>query len=364
MALGQKHPSLYFPSGLNGNELQPFPIDVWLAASVLQKAVRRGDEEVAQRAALTLYRWRGNSTWRRLAVIACEDVGIASTEAVSRTIGWAFDPDFGARRRELDALLGAVSELAATPKDRSADLLASTVHHHPCFEQTRNEIGGMPLSRRIDIAADASADFHRRAVAAWYASGVEWGYESRVGKGDLLALLSAYQSLGVPHSWLQAVQLAAKRTREPLTVMLPLLWLQLPRTGGEIIRCALPATRRVSGLPSYGLDKHSRAGKAALRSFATENSEVRQTVERWVPKRNARAAVEWGAFYADAVSLAKRLSWPRGHEIERLGIEADLLNAGIPQEGIKAIRDVIADNLDHLNDIRERMLIAHLGGVQ
>jgi len=56
--------------------------------------------------------------------------------------------------------------------------------------------------------------------------------------------------------------------------------------------------------------------------------------------------------------------WGRGEEIERIGIEVDLLNAGVPLEGIGAIRDVIAANLVHLNAIRERLLVAHLEGAQ
>ena len=60
---------------------------------------------------------------------------------------------------------------------------------------------------------------------AWYASGLEWGAEKRVGKGDLPALLDAFRSLGVPDSLVGATGVAARRTREPIVVMVPLIWL-------------------------------------------------------------------------------------------------------------------------------------------
>lgn len=203
-------------------DIKPFRIDVWLAASLLQKAIRRGDRQVAERAALTLYNWRGSATWRRLIVIACEDIGIASVDAVTRAVEAACDPELRRRLGDFGVLLNLVRDLAASPKDRSADLLASIVHHHPSLDEARAEIGAKSVSERIKLATTPSADFYCRAVAAWHGSGMEWGLERRVGRGDISALLSAYEDLGVPRDWLQAVLMAARRTREPLTVMLPI----------------------------------------------------------------------------------------------------------------------------------------------
>ena len=63
-------------------DLLPLPIDPWLASSLLQKAIRRGEADVAARAALTLFRLRRAAIWRRFMVIAFEDVGAASIDAL------------------------------------------------------------------------------------------------------------------------------------------------------------------------------------------------------------------------------------------------------------------------------------------
>ena len=75
------------------HDLLPLPIDPWLASSLLQKSIRRGDADMAVRAALTLFRMRPGGIWRRFMVIAFEDVGAASIDAVVKAVAPAPIPD-------------------------------------------------------------------------------------------------------------------------------------------------------------------------------------------------------------------------------------------------------------------------------
>jgi hypothetical protein len=50
----------------------PIAVDPWVVSSLLQKSIRRGETEIAQRAALTLFKLKGSAIWRRLMVIAFE----------------------------------------------------------------------------------------------------------------------------------------------------------------------------------------------------------------------------------------------------------------------------------------------------
>src|SRR5271170_5224974 len=54
----------------------------WVAMSLMQKAIRRGREDLALRAAATLLRDAPEKLWRRIGCIAYEDIGVASLEAV------------------------------------------------------------------------------------------------------------------------------------------------------------------------------------------------------------------------------------------------------------------------------------------
>ena len=67
-----------------GTPPTPRPMDAspWLAMRALQKAVRRGHEDLALSAAATLLRDAPDKLWRRTGCIAYEDVGVACLEAV------------------------------------------------------------------------------------------------------------------------------------------------------------------------------------------------------------------------------------------------------------------------------------------
>jgi replication-associated recombination protein RarA len=57
--------------------------DRWVISSLLQKSIRRGETQIAQDAAFTLVKLNGAAIWRRLIVIAFEDVGIANVDAIT-----------------------------------------------------------------------------------------------------------------------------------------------------------------------------------------------------------------------------------------------------------------------------------------
>ena len=73
---------------ISETEAHPFPdalnADRYLAMSALQKAIRRGNEPVALRAALSLLRGNARGFWRRLGIIAFEDVGVGSERLISQ----------------------------------------------------------------------------------------------------------------------------------------------------------------------------------------------------------------------------------------------------------------------------------------
>jgi hypothetical protein len=339
---------------------KPIAADPWVPSSLLQKAIRRGEADLAERAAITLYRLRGKGIWRRFLVIAFEDVGIASRDVIVETTEACTDPSW---REELGgdepALRHVARLLALKPKDRSPDHLVCVAHSHPAFERVRDQVGSMSIVQRLDLVADASHPLPARAVATWYASGVEWGDERRIGRGDLDALVRVFIQLGVPNDVIAATRIAAKRTREPIVVMAPLLWLAASAAGdGRTIECPIPDAPLIGEIPSYALDKHTAIGKAAIHRLARENAAVREVLATYVPEYRANETACMAAFYADAAPVALRFDWNGSVQLERLGIETDMLGVGVPFEGITAVLTVVCENLDHLNAIRAEMFSA------
>lgn len=69
----------------NPPTFRPMNASPWVAMSAMQKAIRRGHEDLALSAAATLLRGAPDKLWRRIGCIAYEDIGVASLEAVGLT---------------------------------------------------------------------------------------------------------------------------------------------------------------------------------------------------------------------------------------------------------------------------------------
>ena len=99
--------------------------------------------------------------------------------------------------------------------------------------------------------------------------------------------------------WRAATGFAAQKTREPITLMVPLVWLAATRHGRPTItESEVPVAKIVDGVPMYALDKHTRLGREAIRRFASENDEVRETLARYVPAARRNDAAYMAAFWA------------------------------------------------------------------
>src|SRR5262245_21978630 len=119
-------------------DIEPLIADQWVTTSLLQKSIRRGEVETAQRAAYTLFAQKGSATWRRFMVIAFEDVGAASPDAAALTVTASTDPSW--RRKnggDLHIAVHLARLLAESPKSRSAEHLITSAEHHPSLAKVR-----------------------------------------------------------------------------------------------------------------------------------------------------------------------------------------------------------------------------------
>ncbi len=335
------------------------PRDPWLAASTMQKAIRRGEADLAADAAVTYFRLRGKMVWRRLIIIAFEDVGLADPNVVASTVPVACDAAGRTDGDDLSPLVAQMARrLAARPMDRSADYLISAIKYHPEWEAHRATVARLTIANRIRTAVDASAPLPLRATATWLASGVNGGGPKLVEAGDLEGLMEAFVDAGAPEKLALAVKAAVALTKEPITLFLPLLALASQGTSATVREALTPPSPSVAGVPVWALDMHTAIGKRAITHFARENDPVRTKLERHVPEYRARDVALTAAFYADAIIADRQLDWPHGKDLERAGMEADMLNVQCPRAAASEIIDAIRANLEHLNDIRIRALSA------
>jgi MgsA AAA+ ATPase C terminal len=333
------------------------PCDRWIASSALQKAIRRGDTHIAQRAALVLHREDRARAWRRLIAIAFEDIGPADSDLVVRTVAAAVSSAWRAEHGEERVFASFVSRLAEAPKDRSADYLMWAASEHPSLVDICQICAHASIADRLSIVGDISLPLAHRAIAAWFSSGIDYPHQRRVGPGDLQELGRTYAKLGADEQLATATVLAAKRTRQPYTVLLPLVWLEVQRAGPVTFRDdPVPASAIVAGVPLYALDEHTRQGKRAINTLAQDNLSIRARLEQFVPKRRWIAAAQHAAFYAEGSAVSRRMDWAQSRSLEMLGIEAELSTAEVRPEGVLPLIQTIRAALDQLNAIRTRLL--------
>src|SRR5450759_4142301 len=147
-------------------DLESLVADQWVVVSLLQKSIRRGEAETARRAAFTLFAQKGYAIWRRFMVIAFEDVGAASPDAVAMTVAASTDP--GWRKASGGDLLIAIQlarVLAEAPKSRSAEHLITSAQHHPSLAKARMQVGAGALKDYLDTIMDQNVSLTERALA-------------------------------------------------------------------------------------------------------------------------------------------------------------------------------------------------------
>jgi len=334
----------------------PLRCDRWIASSLLQKSIRRGETQLALRAAFRLSTFDRSYTWRRLLVIALEDVGAAEADAVVETVAIATTPNWRSKHGEKESLAYAVTRLAEAPKDRSADYLISAAESHPSLSDVRERCLKADLQDRLRIVGDLSQALPVRALAAWLSSGIEAYNGPRIGAGDLRELSRTLVELGASEELVSSMVLAAKRTREPITVLVPLIWLESHRDQlAQVCNEAIPETPVLDEIPMYAFDKHTRLGLAAIQRLTRESDELRACLAQFVPKEAWLNAVQMAAFYTDAYLISRRLDWSLSRPLEALGIESDFCRVGVPPEAIEPLRTATLDSLDQLNNIRREL---------
>lgn len=112
--------------------------DQWIALSLLQKAIRRGQERQALRAAAYLYKLNYRMLWRRLVVIGWEDIGLGNPDLCFTVTAAA-----GSKRWREDnggdwafaAYL--TSAMCQSIKDRTTDDLMMVALHDPQYANER-----------------------------------------------------------------------------------------------------------------------------------------------------------------------------------------------------------------------------------
>lgn len=291
--------------------IEPLDISPWVAMSALQKGIRRGDVDLALRAAVTLLQIDPARLWRRLIGIVFEDIGLGSVE----TIRLVADATLGKKVREavggewhVASLI--VSLMCAAPKCRATDDLFIAISHHHELAELRGTLAGVDLLehlRRVE-AHDALLG---ASLAALHSSGVRWTGQVQGRTSSPKALFTAMRMAGTENEIVDLTEQGFRRTREALPILLPFLTRARPSGELAIADDELPAVvMGRNGVPTFCLDLFSWEGKAALSRFLKRDTATGNWLRTYVPSQRRLAVLAGGLFRIEGGLVRKRVQWP------------------------------------------------------
>jgi hypothetical protein len=291
----------------------PLVCDRWQARSALQKAVRRGDVEIAQSALATLHTEDVRAMWRHVVIIALEDVGVSSIDTLTRVVA-------ASRNRAWRTTHGGdwavasflVSEMARGQHCQAACDLLMRVLNDPAWASARLEALDSDITELTAMLADRHSKLSRRAAAALALGGGLAEEQRQRQPGAVFEILS-----DGPSHVAATAHAAWKASGNPMAFLLPLVWTEWREANGPCEDDDPLAPAAMAGpLPGYALDRFTRLGGRVIRALIAADADL-----RLVLKAAEIAPGAWPATVGDALfvleggKVKRRVIWPLGDKL-------------------------------------------------
>jgi hypothetical protein len=338
-----------------GKPPTPRPMDAspWVAMSVLQKAIRRGREDLALSAATTLLRDAPDKLWRRIGCIAFEDIGVASLEAVGlATVALAGKRHRTALGGEWAVASCVVAELSRASKCRVADDLLMACELHPAYADARAQLPRLSTRALIEIAT-GQGPVHGRALALWYAIGTDRDRSTLVRRrGDPRVVFDQLCEAGWPHA---AVEVAREGFRRTSVILCPLVALLAsePRQAAQIGSDDLSAEDMIGDVPAWALDVYTREGRAGFARFLQTDAPAARWVQRNVRQARRVSFLGHVVFRVEGGLVANRVRWPLAEELRR---QVDVECSGPECSDATEILELMRNDIPRLNEARAAVM--------
>ncbi len=323
--------------------------DIWIAKSLLQKAIRRNDVAQALRATMFAIQLDEKSFWRRLPIIAWEDVGLTNIGLCDSVIALA-------RSKRLRTKLGGewrvaaylVTRLCSVPKDRSADDLLTVIEHDQELQIERDRLAFATPKQRQSLLQDNSAPIDQRAIALHYAMGTARLSSDHLhlkpADGDPISVLGSIAGCS-PDLVTSCVE-AVKRTQTILPALTALLWHGWQEGGAADHQQSddFGHDYEIASIPRYAFDGNTRSGRKYLYWLSSIDDDLSCYLRNTVPKSTARQLLRKLYFRSKSSLCANRQIWVTGRKIRNradmvgFGLSADAMAEGAIQLGMAMLR--------------------------
>ena len=326
-------------------------VDIHIASSCLQKALRRGEFAVALSAARLLLRRDPERLWRRLCVCAFEDFGLCDLAVTARVVAVAGNRGFRLVQGEERVLCHLLHLLCAMPKDRRLDDLYALGAAVLSDSARLKEIAGAqpriaPLVHQASrMIVSCERPVPRRAFRA-------------VSSEACMRALARMAAGGLVDAGL--FELCAKGVRLSrclLPLLLPLALAETEAMGGlgTPIPMPLPAVPRLGGVPAYAVDGFTRVGRTVLTRLLAQEQSLQDLLAD-VSAAQRLDALHHLLFVAEGCLCTPLISDTLA---EALKSEATACAGGLRREAVKAGVALIGQLSPALHALRQHIISHH-----
>ena len=332
----------------------PLNINPWLAMSLMQKAIRRGREDLALCAAASLLSTSPERLWRRIGITAYEDTGVADFETVALVTasmkGKTWRAGIGGEWAVASYL---VRRMCRANKCRAADDLHYVCELHRAFEQARLSLTFMPIPELIERIAGRGA-LPERALALWFAVGTDRCRSEalRQRKGDPYAVLDALCECGFPDTAVEVCREGLRKTNEMLAPFVILLMKESRRSARHVEPDDLPPEEMIGEIPGWAYDMHVREGNQAMARFLEEECDTARWIAARIPAGKRVRFLGGILFRVESGLVDRRLRWKTGDTLRRM---ADFECQGFKPDEVAEVMSLLRQDLPKLNEARRHV---------
>jgi hypothetical protein len=322
-------------------------ISPWLAASLLQKAIRRGELEWALLAAGTLLSIDPRRFWRRCAVIAAEDVGWGDIDCIYIATA-CLDPVNREPGKEVWQLASyLVARMALAPKCRAADDLAVVAEYDAALEGERRYLLDLSQQELLEILFSNSKLELKSAVIPF--GFAEKFRRNRGNQSRTRPVMSGFLDAGYPQSLIEICEFAIQRTGEVLPAFLLLLQPELQGSLAEKERDTFPHACLCGSVPSWVIDGFTREGRAAFVHFLSGDTPTARWIRANIPGNKRVEFLAGLVFRVESGLVKDRRVTPLTRELRR---RADVHSHGSECPNAEEILALLSADIPALNKER------------
>lgn len=300
---------------LVAHSARQMPIDRYVAASLMQKAIRRGDAEWAIEGASTLLQIDSRYLWRRLIITLFEDVGLHDTRLAWRAL---------ASRQHCLKLRAAtwpivqliVGEMTRAKKSQAGNHALQLAAAGAAKARSIDLLIDRPLSEATRWTLDESRSIPERVHAIWTISGLRIGGTSSPDahpEGSNALGWAVFDRI-VPDGEIRALARAGVQAGASMLAVSASLAAPASRTrinGQPSASDPMPPSSLIGEVPSWAIDMYTRAGKRALMRACTKCPTIRAVLRHHgVPPALSLRVLSSVHFEIESACLRDRIQRP------------------------------------------------------